>query len=114
MHGGVVMLLMLVPLIVSGLGSEPVRFWSLRETALFLGIPESSFRKTFRRWRVPFHKFGSKSIRFDAEDIRQWAAARRQAPEPGTPTEALGGSDCEGPVHYAPHAPSLRALAEGG
>ena len=54
------------------------RFLSVPEVATYLGLSHSAIRKWVRRGTIPFRKLNG-AIRFDIQQINQWAFADRRA-----------------------------------
>lgn len=51
------------------------RFLSVVEVAEYLGLSQSAIRKWIRTGQIPFLKING-AIRFDMEEINQWATTK--------------------------------------
>ncbi|MGH9011304.1 MAG: helix-turn-helix domain-containing protein, partial [Acidimicrobiia bacterium] len=64
------------------MGDEPL--WTVRRTAHYLSVSETTVRVWQQAHLLPFLKIGG-SIRFVPHEIRQWAADRAVAPREEMP-----------------------------
>lgn len=47
-------------------------WWTVRDTARYLGMSESFIRKAVKLRLIPFRKIGPKSIRFSKSALKNW------------------------------------------
>lgn len=68
---------------------EPL--WTVRRTARYLAVSETTLRSWQQAHLLPFLKIGG-SIRFVPEEIRHWVFTRAVAPREGAPLCAQSAS----------------------
>jgi excisionase family DNA binding protein len=81
---------------------EPL--WTVRRTAHYLSVSETTVRAWQQAHLIPFFKVGG-SIRFVPEEIRQWAANTAVAPRNEAPPRSY--------LRIRTAQPPLRAVKEG-
>ncbi len=55
--------------------NETPRLWKIEEAAAFLNINSGTLYHWVSEMRVPCLRFGSRCLRFDPQQLKQWAAA---------------------------------------
>jgi excisionase family DNA binding protein len=56
-------------------GTQPVMLWKVDEAAAFLNISSGTLYHWVSQKRIPCLHFGSRCLRFDPQQVKQWAAS---------------------------------------